>query len=180
MNTYIALFRGINVGGNNPLPMKGLVTLLEQLGLKEVRTYIQSGNVVFDTARAEPNAVAGDIRQAIAARYGFAPQVLILEARELEQAMAGNPYPEGDADPKSVHLTFLDAVPSHPDLETLAALRKSSERFTLQDKVFYLHAPEGIGRSKLAARVEKCLGVPGTARNWRSVCRIAELARQGR
>ena len=97
---------------------------------------------------------------------------------ELQKAVAANPYPEADADPKSLHLTFLTRAPKAPDLTTLDAIRKDSERFALNGKVFYFHAPEGVARSKAFSRIEKSLGVAGTARNWRTACRILEMAEQ--
>lgn len=89
--------------------------------------------------------------------------------------MAGNPYPEAEAEPKSLHLFFLDEAPQHPDLKSLEAIKTDSEHFKLAGKVFYLHTPEGFGLSKLAARVEKLLGVAASARNWNTVCKLAEM-----
>lgn len=176
MTTLIALLRGINVIGNNKLPMKELSALLTGLGLRDVQTYIQSGNVVFHSNAKNKTALAAKISAAIEAQHGFAPQVLLLDAAELHRAMADNPYPEAEADPKSLHLFFLDGAPLHPDLKSLEALKADSERFKLAGKVFYLHAPEGFGRSKLAARAEKLLGVAASARNWNTVCKLAEMA----
>ncbi len=133
MKTCIALFRGINVGGNNLLPMKELRAVLEDLGMEDVRTYIQSGNAVFRTTEDEP---------------------------------------------KSLHVFFLESTPENPDLDGIETLKQESERYHLDGRVFYLHAPEGIGRSKLSARVERLVGVPVTARNWRTVSRIAEMAEE--
>lgn len=176
MNTYIALLRGI--GGKNTLPMKGLVQLLEGMGLSNVRTYIQSGNAVFQSEEMGPQELSESIKVGIENAYGFAPHVIILTTDELGEAVASNPYPEAESEPKTLHLTFLASVPQSPDLVSLERIRKDSERFTLKGKVFYFHAPEGVGRSKLFARIEKSLGVPGTARNWRSVCKIQEMADQ--
>ncbi len=176
MTTYIALLRGINIGGNNPLPMKELVALLTELGLREVRTYIQSGNVVFGSAAKDRTALAAKIGTAIAAQHGFAPQVLLLDAAELHAAMANNPYPEAETVPASLSLLFLAETPPHPDLKGMETLRAGSERFKLVGKVCYLHAPEGFGRSKLAAKAEKLLGVAATGRNWNTVCKLAEMA----
>jgi uncharacterized protein (DUF1697 family) len=92
--------------------------------------------------------------------------------------MAKNPFPEAETDPASLHLGFLASTPKNPDLKKLDSLRKESERFYLIDNVFYLHVPEGVGRSKLAASIEKLLGVPMTDRNWRTVCKIKELAEE--
>jgi uncharacterized protein (DUF1697 family) len=178
MTTLIALLRGINVGGNNKLPMKELSALLTGMGLRDVQTYIQSGNVVFRCDNKNKATLAAKISAAIKAQHGFAPHILLLEATELKKAMAGNPYPEAEAEPKTLHLFFLDEVPQKPDLNTLEAVKTNSERFKLADKVFYLHAPDGVGDSKLAARAEKLLGVPASGRNWNTVCKLAEMAAQ--
>jgi len=174
----IVLLRGINVGGKNRLPMKELVSLLGDLGARNVRTYIQSGQAVFESGEEAPADLAASIREGIAERHGFEPHVLVLETQNLERAIAANPFPEADDDPKSVHLGFLDSVPDQPDIEGLDALKKASERFRLDGRVFYLHAPEGVGRSKLAAKAERLLGVPMTDRNWRTVRRLQEMARE--
>ena len=175
MNTYIALLRGINVGGRNKLRMPELVALLEDLGLHNINTYIQSGNVVFQSSPIDEQALAEDISAAIGRHRGFTPQVLVLSRDEFRQAWAGNPFPEAESAPKTVHLYFLAAPATDPDLDILAAFQKENERFLLTDAVFYLHAPDGIGRSKLAERVEKALGIPATARNWRTVGKIMVL-----
>ena len=97
---------------------------------------------------------------------------------ELGKAVMSNPYPKAESEPKTLHLIFLASVPKNPDLTTLNNIKRDSERFTLTGKIFYLHAPEGVGKLKLFARIEKSLGVSGTARNWRSVCAIKALAEQ--
>jgi len=176
MNTYIALFRGINVGGKNSLPMKGLVAILEEIGAKNVRTYIQSGNAVFQSIEKNPSRLSKQLAAEIKKRYGFEPHVLLLGLEAINKAIAMNPFPEAETEPSSLHIGFLASSPKNPDLKKLDSLRKESERFHLSDHVFYLHAPEGVGRSKLAASTEKLLGVPMTDRNWRTVCKIRELA----
>ena len=175
MPTLIALLRGINIGGNNKLPMKELTALLEGMGLRDVQTYIQSGNVVFHSNTKNKTALAAKIGAAIAAQHGFVPQVLLLDADELRKAIADNPYPEAEADPKSLSLLFLVEVPQHPDLKSMEAIKTDSERFKLAGKVLYLHAPEGFGRSRLATRAEKLLGVAASGRNWNTVCKLAEM-----
>ncbi|WP_019867769.1 DUF1697 domain-containing protein [Methylovulum miyakonense] len=176
MKTYIALFRGINVGGNNSLPMKGLVAILENIGLINVKAYIQSGNVVFQGKAENTLQLANKISAEINTSRGFSPQVLLLEPQELEQALKSNPFPEAEAEPNTLHLFFLSAAPETPGLETLANIKQETERFRLIGKVFYLHAPKGIGRSKLAAQAEKLLGVSATSRNWRTVCTLMAMA----
>lgn len=178
MKTYIALVRGINVGGKGLLPMKELVAILESLGSQKVTTYIQSGNAVFQHKVGEASKLAGKTSAAIEKKRGFAPHVLVLDAKELKQAVDGNPFPEAEAEPKSLHVFFLDAKPAKATLKPLTVLKSDSERFELSGNVFYLHAPDGIGRSKLAANVERQLGVPATSRNWRSVCKLLEIANE--
>lgn len=177
MKQYIALFRGINVGGNGLLPMRELVELLSGLGLHNIKTYIQSGNVIFEAAENDPAQLAQRISQAVQRSRGFAPTVLLLEAADLENAVASNPFPEADSVPKSLHVFFMAAPPPNPDLKKLEGLRLDSERFVLQGKFFYLHTPDGLGRSKLAASVEKALGVPATGRNWQTVRQVLALAK---
>ena len=179
MNTYIALFRGINVGGTGSLPMKELVTILEEIGARKVRTYIQSGNAVFESTEPNLARLSKQLSTEIMKRRGFEPQVLILTREALARAIAENPFPETVNDPSHLHLGFLASLPQSPDLKKLANLKKESERFQLTGGVFYLHAPEGVGRSKLAAGAEKLLGVPMTDRNWRTVCKVMEMAELG-
>ena len=175
MKTYIALFRGINVGGKNPLPMKDLVSLLEALGARNVRTCLQSGNAAFQHTEMGASRLTTSIGAEIRKLRGFEPCILLLVPEELERSMAGNPFREAENEPETLHVGFLAAAPAKPDLNALEGIKKESERFFLKDSVFYLHAPEGIGRSKLAAGAERLLGVSMTDRNWRTVCRIRDM-----
>jgi uncharacterized protein (DUF1697 family) len=176
MRTWIALLRGINVGGRNALPMTELVDILQTFNLKNVRTYIQSGNVVFQSSRQVPSKLAAKIATQIEKHRGFTPDVLILSAEDWQLAVDSNPFPEAESDPKTLHCFFLSTTPVAPDMETMSRAKTPAERFQLTDKVFYLHAPDGIGRSRLAAKVEKHLGVAATARNWRTVQKLLEMA----
>ncbi|MCZ6698847.1 MAG: DUF1697 domain-containing protein [Planctomycetota bacterium] len=175
MSTWIAFFRGINVGGKNSLPMKDLVRELEALDLRDVRTYIQSGNAVFESPKKVPATLGARIASRIEKRHGFKPQVLILSAGALEKAIRSNPFPEAASEPKSLHFCFLASLPRSPDIDALTAAQTRTERFRLIGQVLYLHTPDGIGRSKLAATVEKALGVTVTARNWRTVDSLREM-----
>jgi uncharacterized protein (DUF1697 family) len=178
MKTWIVLFRGVNVVGRNMLPMKKLVGLLEKTGCSGVRTYIQSGNVVLRSAIADAARLAKRIRATVAAGCGFEPHVMLLDQRELERAAAANPFATvAAANPKSVHLFFLAERPRAPDLESLERHKTASESYVLKGKVLYLSTPDGFGTSKLAARIERALGVPATARNWRTVTMLLELAK---
>jgi uncharacterized protein (DUF1697 family) len=175
MALWIALFRGINVGGNNILPMAELRSGLEGLGFEDVRTYIQSGNAVFRSSARSATQLAKKIADAVEDSHGFRVPIHVLSAKELESAQRKNPFPEVSAD-KFLHFSFLFEKPKRPDLDALAELATKSEEFRLIERVFYLHAPDGIGRSKLAARAEKCLGVEATGRNLRTVRKLGEMA----
>lgn len=176
MPICIAFFRGINVGGRNKLPMKELVSLFEHLGIHGAKTYIQSGNVAFRCSRQQRPEVGRRIASAIKQHHGFEPKVLVLTVQELEHAVAANPFMDARKEPTTLHLWFLKDAPASPDLERLESLKSDSERCKLDRKVFYLHAPEGFGQSKLAENVEKCLGIDATARNWQTVTKTLELA----
>ena len=176
MRTYIAFLRGINVGGKNRLPMKDLVAALEDLGCLDVATYIQSGNAVFRSEEADASLLSGRIMAAIKERHGFEPRVLVLGSDELEQAVRSNPFPEAESEPRTLHAYFLASPPERPDLDALEGMKGDRERYDLGEGVFYLHAPDGIGTSRLAANVERLLGVPATARNWRTVRKVMDMA----
>lgn len=178
MPTHIALLRGINVGGHNSLPMTELVAVLEGLGCENIRTVIQSGNVVLQSAGRSPSKLAKQIRLGIKESQGFEPRLLVMSRKEFAKAIEANPFPQAVADPKTLHLGFLEESPPAPDLAKLNGIQSNSERFELIDRVFYLHAPDGIGRSKLAANAEKHLGVAMTMRNWRTVSRLRDLAEE--
>ena len=176
MNICIALFRGINVGGKNPLPMNGLTAILEKTGANEIKTYIQSGNAVFKIEEGRILRYVQLVTAEIKKQYGFEPHILVLGLDEIDQAIANNPFWKAEIDPSTLHLGFLASVPKRPDLQKLSGLRTGGESFHLKERLFYLYAPEGVGRSKLYASAEKSLGVPMTVRNWKTVCKIKELA----
>ena len=177
MSTFVALLRGINVGGKNVLPMRELASDLRALGLENVRTYIQSGNAVFEVTGSVSKTLPVKIAARIEERHGFRPQVLIRSSDELQTAVDANPFPEAESNPKTLHVFFLASEVPSPDVASLDAAKSPSERFVLGDRVFYLHAPNGVARSKLAANTEKYLGVPVTARNWRTVQKLLDMTR---
>jgi len=170
METWIALLRGINVGGKHIVPMKELAALLEANGFKNVITYIQSGNLVFQHA----GGVGDRIGQLIADKYGFRPAIFILSPEELKQAVARNPYQGVQG--KSIHFFFLETDPESVDYALLNSLKSESEQYILTEKVFYLYAPDGIGRSKLVAKIGKAFpGVTMTARNLNTIGKLMEM-----
>ncbi|KLU01884.1 hypothetical protein RISK_006068 [Rhodopirellula islandica] len=179
MTTWIALFRGINVGGKNKLPMAALRSILESIGCQSVLTYIQSGNVVFSCEPSSKEAIAERIADAVDENFGFRPQVMLLTKDEFQSTVANNPFADAVAAPKTLHYFFLSTPPVHRDLATLAELATATERFDLIENVFYLHAPDGFGTSKLANSVERKLGVATTARNHSTIEKLASLLNSG-
>ena len=173
MSTYIALLRGINVGGKNILPMQDLLEIFKEMGFTDVNSYIQSGNVVFHSRTKCSNKTGLEVESRIKDRHGISPNVLLLAASELEAAIENNPYEVQDG--KTEHFYFLSSIPKNPDLQRLAMAKAASEKFKLEERIFYLHAPDGIGRSKLAAAVEQSLGVVVTARNLNTVNRLISM-----
>lgn len=170
MTTYVALLRGINVGGTGKLPMADLRTLLTGLGLERVATYIQSGNVVFDAGDGE---WADPIALAIEVSAGFRPRLMIMTAERFRSIVAGNPFPTDE--PKALHGYFLEGVPAWTAKAELEAARSAVERFYIGDGVVYLYTPEFLTGSQLAPKMERLLGVPATQRNWRTVERIVAM-----
>jgi uncharacterized protein (DUF1697 family) len=163
------------VGGKNKLPMAELVKILESLGFQNVKTYIQSGNAVFQFKEVDVIELASVISFEIEKMCGFAPKVLLLTADELDTAIDENPFPVSDAEARTLHLGFLAAEPENVNFEKLTALKAESEHYCLTPKVFYLYAPDGVGKSRLAAAAEKIIGVEMTDRNWNTVIKLKEM-----
>lgn len=175
MTKWIALFRGINVGGNNKLPMKELRDLAETLGFEEPKTYIQSGNMVFGSAEKSAGKLEERLAAAINKQFGFAPMVLMRRTADLEKAMKGNPFASKVTEGKQCHIYFLDGQASY-DEGTLREFAKDNEEFALKSGNFYLYAPDGVGQSKLAEKLPKYLPKRYTARNLNSVQAVLDLA----
>ena len=176
MATWIALLRGVG-GGIRSLPMGELVKQLEGIGLKNVRTYITTGNVIFSSTRSATR-LETEIEGCIEKKFGFHSNTFVLSVDELRRAAADNPFPQADANPKLLHLFFLSQAPQAPKLDAMNGLKVKSEQFALQGKVFYFYTPDGFGISKLANRVDRLLGVETTARNWRTVGKLLELSKE--
>ncbi|MDJ0380284.1 DUF1697 domain-containing protein [Streptomyces sp. G-G2] len=176
--TYAALLRGINVGGHKKVPMAELREVLAGLGHTGIQTYLQSGNAVFTSERADPDALARELEAAIEAHFGFRVPCLVVDGDHLRAVVAGCPFPAAELEGKQLHATFLS---ERADAERFAALDRDAylpEEFRLGDRVIYLYAPEGLGRSKLAealARPAVVKGLDVTTRNWNTVVKLVEL-----
>lgn len=178
MPTYIALLRGINVGGHKKVPMERLRAMFEKLGFGQVVTYIQSGNVVFDAAKHPPQELTKKIEEKILAEFGFPASVITRTVEELGKAIRNNPFPkESKADAAKVHIAFLSQIPHADAVTKLEALATASEQLRHSGKETYLYYRDGMGRAKLTGGVlEKVLSVTATARNWNTVNRLHQMA----
>jgi len=174
MTEFVALLRGINVGGKNILPMSEFRELLATLGCDDVATYIQSGNAVFRHHKSTTE-LSELISEAVRSRFGLQVPVVVRTANEFAAIVAANPFAAEAAEPKFLSVWFLGERAANANTQRMDEIACDSETFLLTDSAFYLHAPEGFGRSKLASNVEKCLAVPATARNWRTVGKIGAL-----
>ncbi|MEZ5045214.1 MAG: DUF1697 domain-containing protein [Saprospiraceae bacterium] len=169
MKTWIALLRGINVGGKHIVPMKELTRLMEASGFTKVKTYIQSGNVVFQSSTKPKDEISELIEQ----HFGFKPYAFILSTADFKAAVANNPY-QTDVG-KTVHFFFCEEEPTI-NYALLEELKADSEEYKLIDKVFYLYAPDGIGRSKLVEKMGKAFTkVTMTARNLNTINKLLEM-----
>jgi uncharacterized protein (DUF1697 family) len=173
--TWLALLRGVNVVGKNKVPMKALAAALETAGFRAVQTYIQSGNIVFRTSSDDATALAGKIARLIERHFDCSAAVLVISKAQLAAAIRANPFPGAQQNHKALHLYFPASPPKSPDIGSLAGIDAGREAFELKRGVFYLWTPDGFADSILRSRVERCLGVPATARNWRTVNELLKL-----
>ncbi|ALM40497.1 MULTISPECIES: DUF1697 domain-containing protein [Streptomyces] len=175
---YAALLRGINVGGHKKVPMAELRTLLTELGHGDARTYLQSGNAVFTSPRADPDALAAGIADALRDRYGFEVGVLVRDHAYLQAVVDACPFPAADLEPKQLHVLYLSRTVTPADLSGLDPAAFHPEDFRPGDRAVYLHTPNGLGRSRLSdpltRAIPKAAG-PATSRNWNTVVRLAEM-----
>jgi len=174
---YVALLRGINLGGKNKLPMKDLVLMFDGAGCSDVQTYIQSGNVVFCATEAGASRVPTLVAKAIADRLGFKAPVVLRTARELQAVARGNPFLKAGADPDTLHVVFLADRPPPAKVAALDPARSPPDEFQVRGREIYLRCPNGLGRTKLSnAYFDSKLGTISTVRNWRTVLTLAEMA----
>lgn len=181
----MALLRGINVGGNNKVAMADLREVVASLGHDDVATYIQSGNVVFTSPQADTAALAADLEAEIGRRLGVRPGVVVLSRDELARVIADNPYPD-EPSPKHVHAVFRREQMTAEEVAAVAAAQQrardkgSRDEATVVGRTLFLHTPDGMGRSELAAQLAKSgqamsAKAAGTARNWATVTRLLSM-----
>jgi uncharacterized protein (DUF1697 family) len=169
MTVFVALLRAVNVGGTGLLSMADLKALCEAIGFKDVRTYIQSGNVVF-RVEADEATVMARLEEALAAKMGKSPGVILRSREALERAAESSPFPH--AKPNYLLVTFLQEQAPKDSLEKLVA--PGGEEVHIAGREIYVHYPDGSGRSKLKLPALKA----GTSRNLNTVRKLAEMARE--
>lgn len=174
---YIALLRGINVSGQKKIKMADLRTYLGDAGLQDVKTYIQSGNIVFKSENADKTELAQKISDEIKEAYGFHVPVLVLTADYLQSVIEQNTYFKAGKDISKLYVIFLSEHPSQEKIATLEAVDYSPEEFTLHDTHLDFYFPNGYGRSKLNNNFfERKLKVSATTRNWKTINKLLDMA----
>lgn len=178
MTTYIAMLRGINVGRGKMVKMERLRASFAAVGFGEVRTYAQSGNVVFQSERKSPAELTGTIEAKIQQDFGFTVPVLIKTSKELGQIVRDNPLLRVKGiDVSKLHVTFLSDAPPKTAARVLEDLATTRERFRILNREIYLYCPDGYGISKLTNNtIEKKFSLVATTRNWRTVNALLEMA----
>jgi len=180
--TFIAMLRGINVSGHKPMKMERLRAAFEALGFKQVRTYVQSGNVVFEAKAAAPAGIAGKIADRLERDFGFSVPVTVVTAQELGRVLRENPFvKEVGSDLSKLHVTFLADTPAAVGWTKMGALPAGPDRFHFRSRCVYLHCPEGYGNTKLSNNaIERALAVSATTRNWKTVTTLHQMASAGK
>jgi uncharacterized protein (DUF1697 family) len=176
MTSFIALLRGINVGGKTSIPMAELRALAEGIGLAEVRTYIQSGNLLF---RAEPLEGLEEKLEAAVAKAFLPVPVIVRSAGQWGRYAASNPFPEAaEAEPNRLMMMLSKRPPEAGAAAALQERARDGERVAIAGGALWIHYPGGSGTSKLSpSLIDRLVGSPATARNWRTVLKIGEMLR---
>ena len=177
MARFVALLRGINVSGHRQIAMADLRRSLQAAGLHDVRTYLQSGNTVFEAGGEDPQAIAGAIQACIAADFGHQVGVIVLPCATMVRIASSNPFvADPDLDDRWFHATFLFHPASEAAFAELRLPAGQGELAMLADSLVFVYLPNGYGRTKLTnAYFERALGTPATTRNWRTVLALAGL-----
>ncbi|WP_392673396.1 DUF1697 domain-containing protein [Streptomyces sp. LN785] len=177
---YAALLRGINVSGHNRVPMAELRTLLTELGHENVRTYLQSGNAVFSSSSDDEDALAAELQRSIEKRFGFAVPCLVRDGAYLASVADACPFPVGALQGRQLHVTYFDRPVDAARFTPVEAGAFLPEEFRLGNRALYLYAPDGLGRSRLAAALHRpalTKGLVATTRNWNTVGKLVEMTR---
>jgi len=172
------MLRGINVGGQKIVKMESLRMSFEALGFRRVRTYVQSGNVIFEATKTSNDNLSNIIGERILSDFGFSVPLLLRTSGEMEKIVSDNPFLEEiGIDRSRLHVSFLSALPAEAGLRKLDALDALPDRFSVKGREVYLHCPNGYGRTKLSNNaLEKLLSVEATTRNWKTVIALVGMS----
>ena len=177
MNKKIAILRGINVGGKRKILMADLKALCQKLGWINVVTYIQSGNLIFDSEK-QNSQLENTLEKAISSRYGFDVPVIIRNADELQTSIGNNSFSDGDTDITKLHLTFLKEKPSGENVEKIKTYNYEPDKFEIEEKHVFIYCAGKYHQTKLTNNFfENKLKVGATTRNWKTVLKLQELSK---
>jgi uncharacterized protein (DUF1697 family) len=178
MTVVIAMLRGINLPGYQKLEMEGLRTVCGSLGLRDVQTYIQSGNVVFREDTGDLGALARKIEDGIERKFGFRPRALVRTPSELRKVIANNPFAgRPEVEPNRLLVVFMASAPARPARERILAIPCEPEELHIKGRELYVYYPDGMARPKIPlARLEKLLETSSTGRNWNTVNKLLAMA----
>lgn len=175
MKTYIALLRGINVGGQKKIKMADLKIYLNELNFQEIQTYIQSGNILFKSTETSLQKLETSIREKIKEKYAFKVPVLIKTPLEIQHILQHIPFK--DIDYSKLYFTFLNEKPQHVLVKKLKEIDYSPEEYVINNTTIYFYSPNGYGNAKMNTTFfEKKLKVQATTRNWKTTCKLLEMA----
>lgn len=179
MARYAVFLRGINLGAKRRVPMERLRAVLTEAGYENVRTLLQSGNVVL-SSDARPQELERDVAEAVQKAFGFEVPTVVRTRNELAAVISGDPFGDEADDPARYQVSFLSAEPDREVVESLEAAEVAPERVVVRDREVYAWHPDGVRNSKLAKLITADkLGVEVTARNWRTLAKVSELAEEG-
>lgn len=174
MAVYISLLRGINVSGQKIIKMVELKKLYESCGFEDVKTYIQSGNVVFKTTQSDKNEIAATISKAIEKQYDFDVKVLVLSPQDIQRALDNNPFEQ-----EKMYITFMFDTPKDIPYDEINKVKLPSEQLEIIEDCIYFYCPDGYGRSKFSNNfLERKLKVTMTSRNLRTTKKLLEMAKE--
>lgn len=179
MTTYISILRGINVSGHNIIKMDQLKKMMFRLGFENVQTYIQSGNIIYQTRKTVTTKLSEAIKNSIQKEFGFDVPVQTLTLDELDTIIQHNPYAKQDLDTTFFHITFLTAIPDVDKIALLKAVDSKHDSFEIWQQTMYLYCPNGYGNTKLTNTfIESKLKISATTRNWKTSNELLNLAKK--
>jgi len=177
MTVFISLIRGINVGGRKRVGMADLVQLCQSLGFTNVRTYLRSGNVLFESPHGNPGQLSAMIGEKMSREFGFPVKVILRTSEELRSIIANNPLAKEGLEADKLHVAFLSGIPPEAFPENMMKGHDGPDRYVIAAREVYLSCPNGYGRTKFSTSFfEKKLGVAATTRNWKTVTTLAGMA----